>query len=97
MRGRVGGAYHFDLNLTDLVLVQQRIGFFYNAQCCGIGIDYQEFNYPDVSRFIISQDRRFNISFTLAGVGSVLEHPRRASASGRARWGRCEERSDYEL
>ena len=70
MRGRVGGAYHFDLNLTDLVLVQQRIGFFYNAQCCGIGIDYQEFNYPDVSRFIISQDRRFNISFTLAGVGS---------------------------
>ena len=70
MRGRVGGSYHFDLNLTDGILVQQRIGFFYNAQCCGVGVDYQEFNYPDVSRFVISQDRRFNISFTLAGVGS---------------------------
>jgi lipopolysaccharide assembly outer membrane protein LptD (OstA) len=68
--GKVGGNYGFDVNLSDMALVQQRIGFFYNAQCCGIGIEYQSFNYPNVSRFIISQDRRFNISFTLAGVGT---------------------------
>ncbi|HEY8550302.1 MAG TPA: LPS assembly protein LptD [Vicinamibacterales bacterium] len=70
LNGRIGGAYHFDLNLTESTLVQQRVGFFYNAQCCGIAFEYQEFNYPNVSRFIISQDRRFNVSFTLAGVGT---------------------------
>jgi hypothetical protein len=68
--GKVGGTYSFDVNLSDMAMVQQRIGFFYNAQCCGIGIEYQSFNYPNVSRFIISKDRRFNISFTLAGVGT---------------------------
>jgi lipopolysaccharide assembly outer membrane protein LptD (OstA) len=69
-RSHIGGAYHFDFNLSDKTLVQQRIGFFYNAQCCGLGIEYQAFNYPNISRFIVSKDRRFNISFTLAGVGS---------------------------
>ncbi len=66
----VGGAYHFDFNLSEKTLVQQRIGLFYNAQCCGIGIEYQAYNYPNISRFIVPQDKRFNISFTLAGVGS---------------------------
>lgn len=69
--GHVGGTYNFDLNLSDNTLVQQRIGFFYNAQCCGVGIEYQAFNYPNSSRFVVSKDRRFNISFTLAGVGAV--------------------------
>src|SRR4029453_15037132 len=68
--GRVGGNYNFDVNLSDGTLVQQRIGFFYNAQCCGLGVEYQSFNYPNVSRFIIPQDRRLNISFTLAGIGT---------------------------
>jgi LPS-assembly protein len=70
LRGTVGGVYSFDMNLSEKSLVQQRIGFFYNAQCCGIGIEYQAYNYPNVSRFIIPQDKRFNISFTLAGVGT---------------------------
>jgi len=69
-RSHIGGAYNFDFNLSDKTLVQQRIGFFYNAQCCGVGIEYQAFNYPNQSRFIVSKDRRFNLSFTLAGVGS---------------------------
>jgi lipopolysaccharide assembly outer membrane protein LptD (OstA) len=66
----LGGAYHFDFNLSEKTLVQQRIGLFYNAQCCGIGVEYQAYNYPNISRFIVPQDKRFNISFTLAGVGS---------------------------
>ena len=69
-RSHFGGAYHFDFNLSEKTLVQQRIGFFYNAQCCGVGVEYQAYNYPNISRFIVPQDRRFNISFTLAGVGS---------------------------
>ncbi len=50
--------------------MQQRIGFFYNAQCCGVGIEYQAFNYPNRAASSCRKDRRFNISFTLAGVGS---------------------------
>jgi lipopolysaccharide assembly outer membrane protein LptD (OstA) len=69
-RSHVGGAYHFDFNLSEKTLVQQRIGLFYNAQCCGVGVEYQAYNYPNISRFIVPQDRRFNISFTLAGLGS---------------------------
>ncbi len=69
--GRYGGAYDFDLSVTGWNLIQHRILLFYNAQCCGIAFEYQSFNFPTLDqRFIVPQDRRFNISFTLAGVGS---------------------------
>jgi hypothetical protein len=44
---------------------------YYNAQCCGVGIEYQTYNYG--SGFAgqgITEDHRFNVSFTLAGVGT---------------------------
>jgi LPS-assembly protein len=69
-RSQVGGSYAFDLNLSDRTLVQQRIGLFYNAQCCGVALDYQTFNYGASTVVAVKQDRRFNISFTLAGLGS---------------------------
>ena len=51
--------------------MNQRYVAFYNAQCCGVSVEFQAFNYPpDQSRFLLPQDRRFNMSFTLAGVGS---------------------------
>lgn len=51
--------------------VQQSIGWSYNAQCCGLAVDYQAFNYPELSAlFPVSADRRINISFTLAGLGT---------------------------
>jgi LPS-assembly protein len=68
--GKVIGSYAFDMNVKDASLIQQRIGIAYNAQCCGIAFDYQAINYPNSSRFLVPQDRRFNISFTLAGIGS---------------------------
>ena len=44
---------------------------FYNAQCCGVSFEYQAFNYPaNDGHFFVPKDRRFNMSFTLAGVGS---------------------------
>jgi hypothetical protein len=51
-------------------LLSQRYIGFYNAQCCGVSFEYQAVNYPDNGYFLIPQDRRFNMSFTLAGVGS---------------------------
>jgi LPS-assembly protein len=68
--GKYGGLYNFDMNVKDKSLVQQRIGLFYNTQCCGIGFEYQSFNYPNLSYLVVSQDKRFNITFTLAGIGT---------------------------
>ena len=48
---------------------------FYNAQCCGVAFEFQTFNfsgyyyYPGY-RPPVTVDRRFAISFTLAGLGT---------------------------
>jgi hypothetical protein len=68
--GKYGGLYAFDMNVQDKSLVQQRIGLFYNTQCCGIGFEYQAFNFPNVTYLLVNQDKRFNITFTLAGIGT---------------------------
>ena len=70
-RRQAGGHYQFHLNLSDGTLVQQRIGLFYNAQCCGVAFDFQTFDYGTSGVAPVSRDRRFSLSFTLAGLGSV--------------------------
>ncbi len=65
-----GGNVTFHYDVARSSLVNQRYVAFYNAQCCGVSFEYQSFNYPDTNRFLMPRDRRFNISFTLAGVGS---------------------------
>jgi hypothetical protein len=68
---RFGGTYSFNYDLRRDFFLQQRYVGFYNAQCCGIAMEYQTFNYSGSSlASIISQDRRFNLSFTLAGIGT---------------------------
>ena len=71
MGNRIGGAYSFNYDLKQDTFLQQRITAYYNAQCCGIAVEYQTFNYTGsfVTR-TVNQDHRFNISFTLAGVGT---------------------------
>ena len=69
--GRVGGTYAFNYDLRNDNFLQQRYQFFYNAQCCGIAIEYQTFNFQGSSiANIIPTDHRFNLSFTLAGIGT---------------------------
>ena len=46
------------------------ISAYYNAQCCGFNVEYQTFNYANSFVTTVQQDRRFNISFTLAGIGT---------------------------
>jgi LPS-assembly protein len=67
---RLGGTYGFNYDIGRSTWIQQRVLVSYNAQCCGIAVEYQRYNYPSFSRFIIPQDQRFNISFTLAGIGT---------------------------
>jgi len=57
--------------------LQQRLVGYYNAQCCGFAVEYQVYNYGQSGVFALLasptgkfQDRRFNFSFTLAGIGT---------------------------
>jgi LPS-assembly protein len=70
LEGKIGGSYDFQLNVKEMSLVQHRLGFHYNAQCCGVALEYQSYNYPATSAFLVPQDRRFSVTFTLAGVGT---------------------------
>ena len=69
--GRLGGTYQFDYDFRRDTLLQQRLIVNYNAQCCGVNVEYQRYNFPQFDpRFPVSADRRFTISFTLAGIGT---------------------------
>ena len=74
MRGagnRVGGQYAFNYDILRDRFLQQRYIAYYNAQCCGIGFEYQTYNFGGAFAGIgVPQDRRFNLSFTLAGIGT---------------------------
>jgi LPS-assembly protein len=69
--GAAGGTYAFNYDIRRSNMMQQRWIGFYNAQCCGITFEYQEYNFPSGDpRFPIPKDRRFNMSFSLAGIGT---------------------------
>jgi hypothetical protein len=67
---RVGGTYSFDYDFHRDFFLQQRVLAYYNAQCCGVVVEWQTFNFQGVPGVTVSQDRRFNISFSLAGIGT---------------------------
>ena len=68
---RIGGSYSFSYDLKNDAFLSQRLTAYYNAQCCGVGIEYQTYNLAgSFSSFGVPQDHRFNLSFTLAGVGT---------------------------
>ena len=67
---RVGGMYSFNLDVLHRAVVQHRISAFYNAQCCGLALEYQTYNYGANSASPIPADHRFFLSFTLAGLGN---------------------------
>ena len=68
---RVGGTYAFNYDIQRDRFLNQRWVAYYNAQCCGVGFEYQTFNLQgSLVPTAVPQDRRFNISFTLAGIGT---------------------------
>ena len=68
----LGGTYSFNYDLKRQMFLNQRYVLYYNSQCCGVGVEYQTFTYGTVLAGLtgIPQDHRFNITFTLAGVGT---------------------------
>lgn len=67
---RVGGTYSLDYDFQRSYFLQQRVQGYYNAQCCGVVLEYQTFNFQGVQGVTVPQDKRFNISFSLAGIGT---------------------------
>ena len=43
-RNRIGGTYTFNYDILRDRFLQQRWVAYYNAQCCGVGFEYQTFN-----------------------------------------------------
>jgi len=66
----LGTIYSFNYDLLHSTLVQQQISTFYNAQCCGLAFQYQAYNYGNGANVAIASDRRFFLTFTLAGLGN---------------------------
>jgi LPS-assembly protein len=66
----LGGTYTFSYDLQRHKYVNQRYVVYYNSQCCGIAAEYQTFNFGANPFAAVPQDHRFNLSFTLAGIGS---------------------------
>ena len=44
-RNRIGGQFAFNRDLLRDTFLQRRFIAYYNAQCCGIGFEYQSFNF----------------------------------------------------
>ena len=68
--GRVHGSYMANLDLKQVSILQQRIVMSLNAQCCGVTLDYQILQAAQFGAATLPADRRFGISFSLAGLGS---------------------------
>ena len=71
LQGRVKGGYSLTWDTAQSALLNQGVSLSYLAQCCGIQADFQKFKYPQArADFPIPSDRRFNVSFVLAGLGT---------------------------
>jgi hypothetical protein len=68
---RLGGTYSFKYDVQHSTFLQQRYSGYYNTQCCGIGMEFQTINLTgSLAGVAVPKDKRFNLSFTLAGIGT---------------------------
>jgi lipopolysaccharide assembly outer membrane protein LptD (OstA) len=70
MAGRLGASYAMYWDIKQERLVQQRMTAFFNAQCCGLVVEYQELGIGSFAAASPLKIRRFNLGFTLAGLGT---------------------------
>jgi len=66
--GHFTGTYALSWDLTHSTIVTQNVLATYMAQCCGLQMEFQNFHL--VSSAPIPSDRRINLSFVLAGLGT---------------------------
>ena len=68
--GRANGTYSLSWDIGQGYVVSQSIVGSYLAQCCGLQLEFQKFNYAEVVGIPIPSDTRFNFGFILAGLGT---------------------------
>ena len=71
-RNTYGGTYRLIYDLQNTAFINQSVTAYYNPQCCGFAIEYFRANLPGFVGGGV-YDRRFNVSFTLAGIGTFSD------------------------
>jgi hypothetical protein len=68
------GTYAFNYDVRNTSFLNQRFIAHYNTQCCGLAVEYQKFNFGTRAGTVgVPKDHRFNLSFTLAGIGTFSD------------------------
>jgi hypothetical protein len=69
--GRATGTYNIGWDIARSYIVNQNVMMSYLAQCCGLTLEFQKFNYAQTGTNIaVPSDTRFNFGFILAGLGT---------------------------
>jgi len=70
--GRATGSYNIGWDITRSYIVNQNVMVSYLAQCCGLTVEFQKFNYAQLGASLaIPSDTRFNVQIILAGLGTI--------------------------
>jgi len=70
LQDRVSGTYSLSWDVAQGKVVSQGVVGSYMAQCCGVQAEFQTFNYGSGLGLPLSTDRRINVAFVLAGIGT---------------------------
>lgn len=69
-QNRFGGSLSANYDIKNASFLQRRVVAYYNAQCCGLTVSYQTYDFGGFASRALNEDRRFSISISLAGIGS---------------------------
>jgi LPS-assembly protein len=78
----IGVNWSWNYDFLNHYMLQQQFSFYLSSQCCGVAANLQTVSIPASGSFAATNDRRFTISFTLAGIGSFA-NPLGAFGQGR--------------
>jgi LPS-assembly protein len=67
---RATGNYNVQWDIARSYIVSQSVMASYLAQCCGLQLEFQKYNYGQLSSAPVLSDTRFNFGFILAGLGT---------------------------
>lgn len=70
LNGRASGSYALAWDIGRGYVQSQSVLASYLAQCCGLQVEFQKFNYASLPGIPIPADTRFNFGFVLAGLGT---------------------------
>ena len=69
--GRATGTYNISWDITRSYVQSQGVMLSYLAQCCGLTMEFQKYNYGSLGVNLANpSDLRFNFGFILAGLGT---------------------------